>query len=324
MKSFALSLVSVALVLILAETGARVFSSSPPILSISKPYRTEDPKLGIRLIPNREVSVSLQKNGKALYNAKYLIDDFGHRKTPQSPSLKKHFLLFHGCSFTFGEGVGQTETLPAAVAKYKNSFHIYNFGVGGYGPNNILAHIKSPEFKNEIKELRGIFIYTLINHHLPRALGPMSVINSGGADMPDYELKGEEFITHGSWRTMHPWRTRLYEIMGMSRFLKVFNIDWPMQVTDANRDFVAHMIFEIKKEFLKKFNCSDFYVLIWPGATEAARLKPFFDKYKVNYLDYSHLPLKELTEGNDKIPLDTHPTAQAYEIVATKLALDIK
>jgi hypothetical protein len=83
------------------------------------------------------------RTGEVIYEHQVTIGENGLRTTLPFNRLSKEAILFFGGSFTYGEGVGDDETLPAQVGKItKGRYRVYNFGLHGYGPQHMLAAVE--------------------------------------------------------------------------------------------------------------------------------------------------------------------------------------
>lgn len=98
--------------------------------------------LGNQATPGVHSSIKYAANNQLIYNAIYTIGDDGFRITPGNHSLKNERVNFFGCSFMFGEGLNDNQTLPYFVAK-QSPFLVKNFGFHGYGPHQALAILTS-------------------------------------------------------------------------------------------------------------------------------------------------------------------------------------
>ena len=78
-------------------------------------YYRDDADLGYGPLPGRTVRARKTVAGRVIYDVLYTIDDDGGRATPGDPQGRS--FLFFGDSCTFGEGVGDNETMPAAFAR---------------------------------------------------------------------------------------------------------------------------------------------------------------------------------------------------------------
>lgn len=88
-------------------------------------------------------SIALTKlDGSTIYDVKYTIGADGFRVTPASAAPGARRINFFGCSFTYGEGINDDETLPYFVAK-QDGFEVKNFAFHGWGPHQALAILTS-------------------------------------------------------------------------------------------------------------------------------------------------------------------------------------
>src|SRR5690242_12950529 len=85
--------------------------------------------LGYQGNPGIHVSEKLGKNGESIYTVKYTIVDDGFRITPNNSSTG-NTINFLGCSFTFGEGLNDDQTLPYYVSEF-GRYHVRNYGFVG-------------------------------------------------------------------------------------------------------------------------------------------------------------------------------------------------
>ena len=76
----------------------------------------DDPDFGYRHAPLRRATEVRVHEEREVYRATYTTDALGRRATPR-PANAERAILFVGCSFTFGLGVNDDETLPWHVAK---------------------------------------------------------------------------------------------------------------------------------------------------------------------------------------------------------------
>ncbi len=117
--------------------------------------------------------VKKTKFDEIIYDVEYSIGENGLRITPSSNEQSADCLLFFGGSFTFGEGLNNNETLPHYVGEQlPGRFRILNYGLGGYGPHQMLAAIELGlvDRHTELCESR-IGIYSGGYYHIKRLSG---------------------------------------------------------------------------------------------------------------------------------------------------------
>jgi hypothetical protein len=110
-----------------------------------------DRGLGYGLVPEMQVRASRKKNQQLLYEVIYSTDALGRRSSPVAEGPRPHFILFFGDSYTFGEGVNDDETLPSFTGQFAPQYRPYNYGVGGYGPQQMLAKLQTEDIRQEVE-----------------------------------------------------------------------------------------------------------------------------------------------------------------------------
>src|ERR1700693_3080848 len=118
-----------------------------------------DPDIRYSILPVERVvhNVKRSKDGSVIYDVKYSIDQHGLRKTPALESDKDVF--FFGCSFTFGDGVNDNDTLPTTFS-HLSGLHTLNFGVNGYGPHHMLRMLETDRSKSIEDNTPRVIVYT--------------------------------------------------------------------------------------------------------------------------------------------------------------------
>jgi hypothetical protein len=108
-----------------------------------------------------------------IYDVKYTIDREGLRI---APAWRKDTLagsvLFFCDSFTFGSGLNDDETLPYQVGvQSEGRYRTFNFAVGGYGPNHMLAAIEHGMVRRIVDTPASHAFYTVVARHVWRVAG---------------------------------------------------------------------------------------------------------------------------------------------------------
>lgn len=98
--------------------------------------------IGSQAKPGMHSSIKSSDDGVVIYNANYTIGDDGFRVTQNNNKLAGKKVNFFGCSFMFGEGLNDNQTLPFFFAQ-QGHFLVKNFGFHGYGPQHALAILTS-------------------------------------------------------------------------------------------------------------------------------------------------------------------------------------
>ncbi len=296
---------------------------APLATTFSDSYVEPDAWLGYKLKPSVKITATQKSGEDIIYEHIYATDEQRRRVTPvaESPETRDQFILFFGGSFTFGDGLAAAETLPAAVGRAAPAIMPYNYGVSGYGTQQMLARLQQGDMRSEVEQAAGAAVYTFICPHINRVAGSMSVMNTWGSVMPNYILNsGGELVRHGNFSTGRPALSVIYAALGISQTARYFNVNIP-RLNNSHYRLTARVIQESARAFEQQFGSDDFYALIYPGnGACAGPLTPHLDQLGLKYFDYSDL-IARSDEGMWQP--DGHPTATAQKIVAGQLAADL-
>ncbi|MEK7355418.1 MAG: hypothetical protein AAB250_03165 [Bdellovibrionota bacterium] len=254
--------------------------------------------------------------GSVLYDIEYEFDDFGHRRGPARDSAEV-FDLFLGCSFTFGTGLRDSETLPAAFARLHPDRHVYNFAMAGYGPSDLLARARAQNPSTIVREGAGRIFYVFIDDHVRRALGSFAWLGFDGENKPAFEVDGGgALVLRGDFGTTRPvlhWFAKRYF---HSTFGKFWPIDFPETYSNEELRHFVSIVGELKATYVKALPRSPFYFVFYPGETEFAdRLMPELRAQGIDVL--GPFPPFSTEDGQPVRQYDDfHPSAHANELLA--------
>ncbi|MFH1622050.1 MAG: hypothetical protein ABIA97_02875 [Candidatus Omnitrophota bacterium] len=297
--------------------------TSPDIKTIGpKPYYRID-KFGVySALPGEQRFTKVNnKSNEVIWEAIYSIDEFGKRKTPvDNAEGRDKFLLFFGGSFTFGEGLGNNQTLPYEVGQRSQKYMPYNFGEIGAGPFDVLAKIESIDFKKQIKEKTGIMIYVLpIDVHVDRVVGSIDVSRWNDRFAYYRKDKSGSLTRSGTFYENRPFLTRL---ILKSQVLKYFNVKHIFPIRENDIKFTASVINTFFKIFKDKYSDAKVCLLIYPRGKYKNLLLKYINKDSIIILDYFELfdpsdPKFRISE------YDKHPTYLANKILAESIVKDL-
>jgi hypothetical protein len=287
-------------------------------------YLRYDDIVGPKGAPNVRVRSFKKRDGQLIYDATYGTDDCGRRVThdPAPGRKREQFIAFFGCSYTFGEGLEDGETLPSQVADLAPAYRVYNYGCSGYGPQQMLAKLETGQLLREIAERSGIFIYVFIPHHVRRAIGSMRVATKWGRTFPNYVLDANgNLVRDGDFVTGRPHLARVYTRLSNIDTLRFFGIDVPLFITKKHLDFTTRILKQAKRLAERQFENTRFYVLLYPdppeGEMSAKRMVPFLQQAGIDYLDFTEL--LDVRQPEFRIKGDDHPTGLTHQEVASEL-----
>jgi hypothetical protein len=284
-----------------------------------------DELLGYKPKADSKLVATFISDKELMYKATYSIDQYNRRITPIENRKKRNkFVVFFGCSFAFGEGLQDNETIPFYFANLADTYMPYNYAFSGYGPQQMLAKVQDKNIANEIAEPNGIGFYVYNAWHIPRAAGFMSVYNSWGKDMPYYFLDENKMLIHdGNFTTGRPVLSLFYRILGLSGIAKLFKIEFPFKITEEHIQLTNEIIRAAQQAFKEKFKQSEFYVVFHPLNTgNIQNIKSFLDSNRIRYLDYADLFKNIEDNGLLTIP-DGHPSAYTNKLIAEHIAEDL-
>lgn len=286
-----------------------------------------DELLGYKPQPDCDHRSIKKKNGTPIYDVINTIDANSHRITPvQASNDRMRFILFFGCSFTYGEGLEDNQTLPFYVAQFCPEYMPYNFAFRGYGPAHMAAELSSPAIQQQIKEKQGVGIYVYNMWHISRTNGFMSVYNAWGRTLPYYVITKDGSVKRdGDFTTGRPWRSLLFQLLHRTRVATLFRMEIPPSINDKHIDLVCALIKKSEKIFHEKFPGSKFFVLFHPHCTgDTTRITQYLQDNEIGFFAYPALYEEDMaTDWKHTIAGDGHPSAYANKKLAEKLSADI-
>ncbi len=280
---------------------------------------------GYEYLPEVVVEHKKTSYGKPVFSSVFSIDACGHRITPvDHREDRTHFMAFFGCSFTFGQGVNDDETLPAQMARRAPAYMPYNYALPGYGPQQMLLKLMHYDLRGEIAEKQGVGLYLFLDDHVERAIGSMRHITSWAKGFPCFEEQQGALAYLGSFEQAHPYRTWFHRLLARETILRYYGVNWPISPSIYDMDLTAAIIAESAKRFAELFPGSPFHVVFYPqmSCRYGGDVLRALGKYPVSCLDYRTLfrnvPLEQIRF------LDLHPTPEAYACMARVLVSELQ
>lgn len=130
--------------------------------------------------------------GAEIYNTDYTIDANLLRKTESCEAGPA--IVFFGCSFTFGDGVQDSETMPQVFADLFDRKHrVLNLGFTGYGPQQFLREMETGIFDSVIGPQPTVFIFLTAPWHAERT----ACKSYWTAHAPLYALENDQLVFKG-------------------------------------------------------------------------------------------------------------------------------
>ncbi|HNW43199.1 MAG TPA: hypothetical protein PKI19_01750 [Elusimicrobiales bacterium] len=260
------------------------------------------------------------RSGELIYDVKYVKDEFGRRVTPGEERKKAgRFLLLMGDSFIFGQGVAQNETLAAFLGGEMPHYRIYNYGVTGLMPGELLDWARAITGAPELGEKSGTVLYFYDNRHISRNMGSFFDIGNWGAKKPYYfEDASGRIRTEGTQAETRPLRTLLAKLYARSAVFRYFRLDFPGKPRKADWLFEVKLLRQLR-EAARGFGADKFLVVLYPD-NPGEQLTPYLEEARIAYIDLSRWKMGDLTEGPPGIRGDGHPTPESNKVLAHALA----
>jgi hypothetical protein len=287
-----------------------------------------DRTLGHVLAPSTEARHRRRVGDAVIYDVRYSIDARGRRGTPTASSEREFSLLFFGDSNTFGEGLGQAETLPYYAGRFATGYRPYNYGVPGYGPAHVLALADLGRLPDEVAERDGYAVFFLIPAHVARVIGTAKVSAGWGRHFPYYRPADHgTLVSEGDFVHGRPLTTLAYFFLGHSNLVEYFGVDLPGWYTAGDYELTARILGEAAHRLAQQVHLRGFIVILGQAYDEAQlrvihRLRDALARERIRSLDYTALfdrrdPRYRLSE------FDYHNSAVANRILAAQLVSDL-
>ncbi|ADB40239.1 hypothetical protein Slin_4255 [Spirosoma linguale DSM 74] len=261
---------------------------------------------------DKEKPTSAEKKVSVIYH----IDSLDRRVTPfYSRQAVGKYALFLGCSFTYGESVADTSTLPYFFGK-ETGYRPYNYGVSGYSPAHMLALMQAVNMRSEVLEKDGVAFYTYIEDHLARVAPSTKWIYNSNGYWPNVDPG--TMTVKGTYAERHPVSYSLIRGMYKSNIVNLFNINFPRRYTVTQYQRFVNIVKKTEEQYVQQFGNDNFYVVVFPAYPMPPELRQLFEQNHIKVIDYSALcSWKTAYDG-------MHPDEACYRHVASQLAKKFK
>lgn len=301
------------------EVAAASYRSRRPKGELTSQYTPasltrRDPDFGWTLNPGAHVAASRKWNDTTLFEVNYTITDAGVRQTRGDP--RGETWLFIGCSFTFGEGVNDDETLPARFSEQLGwKANVINVSTTGWGAHQVLRAFETGRLGGANAPVKHV-IYQALPVHVARSAGRAR----WDVDGPAYRVSGDTVVFEGP---LHSRRfARAVKFLQQSDLAMglIDRLYYDRVPTDREIDLYVRIV-ESAATHARRDLGAPFTVLFWDddANVEARRI--------LDRLAATGLPIIRATSLMTKreldslrYPHDTHPTPESYKRLAKGLA----
>ena len=237
------------------------------------------------------------------FNKKFRNDNIVHNK--------KRPIIFTGCSFTWGDGLEENETISFKFSKYTNRT-VYNRAGCGWGLSQLLYQTRLEKFYEKIIEPEAV-IYVYIQDHKNR-------INKFKIE-PNIKCIQPKYINKNNKLTLI--KPHFYNLFYSVQNFEYFSNYMFNKVTDE--DIILYFN-EAKKEITKRWKNTRFIILIYPIKNSQEQDKILTEKLKnsnFEVINISDIVNVDLTKQEYKWLDGWHPAAKTWEIIVPPLVKEL-
>jgi len=251
---------------------------------------------------------------RTIYDVIYSVDRNGLRASPMQGAGKPVF--FFGCSFTFGEGVNDNETLPVSFSALSGTRAI-NFGISGNSPNSILRMLEL-DFPLKVEpESPGSIVYVAIPDHIRRA----AAFYDWTKGMPHYESNGGLANYVGMYPAPEPITIfdRVFKQSAIYNAVKAYSRVPAGPSSDWDRGRYISIVRKMNLLAKERYN-AEFIVVLWDEDLEKFQVGLRQDADWIDReLRDSGIPVLRLQGWDRFLTRDGHPDADGNRLAAREL-----
>lgn len=319
----------------LQDSAFEIYSRSeiPPsgnaIRADASAFVTRDDLLGYAPYKNNRVFCFLYDAHKTLLlsGVSHTIDADGLRiAPPYNSNNRKGSILFLGCSFTFGAYLNDHETLPYQVGEQLHgTYHIYNFGLNGYGPHQMLSAIEHGRIQQIVKDAPRYIIYQAIIDHAYRVNGlrnwtrydPKYVLNDASQPILSGQM-GEP--SPSSHQQKSDLAQKLQWYLDKIYIYKLLS-NRPIRLTDGNINLFVAIVKKSQRLLKQAYPEASFHIILWdedPGKSPQKEIDAIVYQFRQEGFQLHFISdiLPESAENLSQYIAFGHPNAMANKRIA--------
>ena len=312
-RSRALLCGSVFLCLTMIEVTLYFVARSQIIITKTTPvnWRRDASDIGSLPVPNLATEFSEFLDGRLIADVTYTIDANGLREIPAPSEGRARKVVFFGCSFMFGHGVEDDQTLPYYfIQDSGGTFEGFNFAGEGWGPHQMLREIENG-FVRRVTGTPDLAVYEVIPDHLRRVAG-----RAPWEDGPKYELcPGDEACYSG------PYHSSYYNFLR-----RRFNESWAVKYFDARfaklsrpSDIPLFLAVLKRTRTLLEKSGTRLIIVLWDQNDLARTMMKALRANRFDVIALSSVVSEEARKGHPLTQLDQHPSPETNQAIAMYL-----
>lgn len=287
----------------------------------------------LSLRPGVSVTATKYIQGNIVYQVRYTTNAHGLRHSPAAKTAEATCILFFGGSFTFGEGVNDAETLPYRVAvKTDRAYQVYNFGMPGFGPQQMLRAIEQGFVAEVIGDCEPHYIfYHTIPNHAARAAG-IPAFTQGSPkyvlDETNQPVYAGTYPTDDDAHLPYPLRRIKWQLEKSRTYQNLFAGERSMTARDL--DLYLAIVQQSQRLLTTQYPTAEFHIIMWHSNPDEPFVQGLSHTFasgavKVHPITDILVPQAGQTWGESfhLSVYDDHPNPTAYDGIATYIVNNI-
>jgi hypothetical protein len=304
---------SVLFCLAVVETCVYYATKSQIIITKTTPRNWRRNAMGLAdfPVPNMATEFTEFLDGRLIADVTYRIDVSGLREISAAVQGRPYKVAFFGCSFMFGHGLQDDQTLPYYFLRQaRGAFEGFNFAGEGWGPHQMLREVETG-FVRRVAGVPDLAIYEAIPDHLRRVAG-RAPWESG----PKYELcRGDEACYAGPFHSAYYEASRRWlDQSWTGKFVEnhFVSLSRPSDIPL----FLA--VLKRTRSLLQK-NGTRFVIVLWDKSELAKTMMKTLRANQFDVIALSSIFLERDLKKHPLIQPDRHPSPATNKAIATYL-----
>ena len=267
---------------------------------------------------SRAIKLADEEKGKSerIFFRKTIFDETAYKKKP---------ILLYGCSFTFGSGLNDNQTLSFKLQKETNRI-VYNKGLAGYGIQHMLYHVQY-QLENLLNKKKleepEFVIYTFIDDHIFRLYKPNDFFDKY-AMFYKYDKKNTRLIPISDFDFLF-WSSHILRNLYFINTDKTFKYNDGIILLDENKkNFLLKHFVETNKELKEICPNTNFVIFVYNGDYLIKQIEKDLISNKIQIVYLSELTNIDFSKDKYKISDGQHPSEAAWDIIVPLLANKLK
>lgn len=314
LRDCALSLLAIFLCLAGIE-GLFFAIGRPHIRRLTNPKLARlDSLLGYAPLPSTKVEDKEFHDDQLVYDAVYTIGANDLRQIPGASQAAACRVAFFGCSFAFGQGLNDDQTMPSYFVQASHGRYAgFNFAFVGYGPHQMLREIETGRMASIVKR-PSLVIYEAIPDHVRRLDG-----------YDEWDRYGPRYVLdHGSAHYAGPFHRDADKLAPLMRrcwtcqFIKA-HAKWRRSPSEVAL-FTA--VVSQARDLVERRYGARFVVVLWDNSGKPGELIQGLAAKQITVYRVTEI-IPDLKTDRSKYvisPFDPHPNAAANRLIGEYLA----